>query len=751
MVSRHRSVSRYGYLELGLAGAVGLVVVGLCVVHVSGQVSPDAGRPDAASPEDAGTSPPGREVGWIWSHAGAEKRADKGVVHFRLDVDLDARPERAEIMVSGDNVYTLWVNGIQAIHSNNWQKPISRHVAGAMRAGRNILAIDVSNPKEGPAGLYVIGFVETGADRIDLTGSAQWRWSNEASEDWRTAPAASSEWSPAVVLGGFDMKPWSLGTEPALKRRWAPITPGTDWESWRARVRRELAALETPADPPGDPAAHPIDRFMEAWWADANVTPPETCDDRTFVRRVYLDAWGLLPTETEVENFVGDARPGKRARLIEELLVDDDRYAEGWMAWWCDLLRNDEQTNIDDLRKPVTGWLFEALRTNRPYDEMVGHLLNPGPGGPDGYLKGINWRGRVNSSQQPAMQAAQNVGQVFLGTNIKCVSCHDHFTKPYMLDDSYSLASLFSETNLEIHRCDQPTGHKAIPSFVFADLSDLPYGEVPYDADYTTRLESVSRMVTTPHNPRFARTMVNRLWRRLMGRGLIEPVDDYAAEPANAELLEWLAHDFMQHDYDVKHTLRLLMTSKAYALRSIAESSDEKRASDSESPLYVGPPPRRMSSEQFYDGICRLTGYWPEVSTMNVRVDNARIRAWRHRIPDPLMLALGRPSREQVTTVREEDPSMLQMLEMVNGRTLADLMDEGAAVLLASPLGEVADPGRVLEVLFLRAYARPPTDQEHALLEPLVGHPEDDVQQRRADWADLCWMLVMSPEFQYIR
>jgi hypothetical protein len=724
-----------------------LAMGGLGTSRAFGEVTAN----DVKTEGQSTTQPAAVKTGWIWSHTGAEKKADKGTIHFRYQVDLAAAPERAEIMVSGDNVYTLWVNGIQAIHSNDWQKPISREVSAAMRAERNVFAVDVHNPEEGPAGLYVIGYIDTGSERIDLSGGTKWRWSKEVAGEWRTAPDASSGWEPAVVLGGFDMTPWSLGAEPQLKRRWTPITPGTDWKEWRRRVREEFASLTGPADPPGDASSHPIDRFMEVWWQEAKVDTPQVCDDRMFVRRAYLDVWGLMPSETEVEEFVRDVQPDKRTRLIDELLADGDRYAEGWMAWWSDLLRNDEQTNIDDLRKPVTGWLFDALRTNRAYDEMVAHLLNPGPDGPDGYLKGINWRGRVNSSQQPAMQAAQNVGQVFLGTNIKCASCHDHFTKPYMLDDSYGLASLFSETNLEIHRCDQPTGNKAVPSFAFADLDGLPYGDVPYDADYITRLQSVSRMVTTPHNPRFARTMVNRLWRKLMGRGLIEPVDDYSATPAHAELLAWLAYDFMKHDYDLKHTLRLLLTSKAYALRSIVESPDEKRASDNQSPVYAGPPVRRLGSEQFYDGICGLTGHWPQARTMNVQVPGERIRAWRHRVPDPLILALGRPSREQVATVREEDPSMLQMLEMVNGKTLTQLIDQGAAALLASPLGSVDEPQRVLEILFLRAYARPPTEEERIILEPLIGKPAMNLEERKVAWADLCWMLVLSPEFQFIQ
>lgn len=516
--------------------------------------------------------------------------------------------------------------------------------------------------------------------------------------------------------------------------------------AWRARQRSELAATTRPADPPGEASAHPVDRFMHAWWSREKIDPPSVCDDATFARRAWLDLVGYTPSEAELKAFVNETGADRRLRLIDRLLADSPAYAEGWMAWWCDLLRNDEQTNIDNLRKPVTKWLFAALLENRPYDRMIAELLDPGPDGPDGYLKGINWRGVVNASQTPAMQAAQNVGQVFLGTNIKCASCHDHFTRPYFLEETYGLASFFSEKNLEVYRCDKPTGTVVGPSFIIPGL-----GSVAPDAGREQRLRAVSLMVTTPKNPRFARTMVNRLWKRLMGHGLVEPVDDFHAKAANSELLDWLAYDFMTHDYDLKHTIRLLMTSRAYQLRTISETPDELRAAAKQSPVYVGPPPRRLTSEQFLDSVSRMTGFWPKAATMDVPVANPNVRAWRHKVPDALARSLGRPSREQVCTVRVEDASMLQMLEMVNGQVLASRLAEGAKALLAGPLGREEDAAKSLDVLLTRAFGREASPAERELLVPLLGTPDSPAEARQAGWEDVCWMIVMSPEFQYIQ
>src|SRR5262249_52440867 len=145
----------------------------------------------------------------------------------------------------------------------------------------------------------------------------------------------------------------------------------------------------------------PIDRFLAAHWAKQKFTPPPAVADRVFARRVYFDVIGLPPTVEQLEKFEKDTAADKRAKLIDGLLADNAAYAEHWRTFWNALLRNDEQTNIDGLRKPITQWLYTSLQANKPLDLFVAELLNPGKDGPDGYLKGVNWRGRVNASQLP--------------------------------------------------------------------------------------------------------------------------------------------------------------------------------------------------------------------------------------------------------------------------------------------------------------------------------------------------------------
>jgi hypothetical protein len=514
--------------------------------------------------------------------------------------------------------------------------------------------------------------------------------------------------------------------------------PDPFWKGWRERQRAEIQKLpKVAAPPPGK--GWPIDRFVSAHWRQHQFNPPAVVSDRVFARRVYLDVVGLLPTVEQLDKFERDTASDKRTKLIDGLLADKQGYAEHWMTFWNDLLRNDEQTNIDGLRKPITAWLYSSLLANKPLDLFVAELLNPGTSGPDGYLKGVNWRGRVNASQMPPIQAAQNVSQVFLASSLKCASCHNSFINEWKLKQAYGLASFFSPTNLEMHRCDKATGKIIAPKFLFPGL-----GEVPANADLAARHRAVALMVARPKNPRFAKTMVNRLWKMLLGRGLFEPVDNFDNQAPNSALLDWLAHDFMSHDYDTKHTLRLILQAHVYQL----PVTREKPLKGKKVPILRGPIERRLTSEQYLDAIAQVTGSWPKPAVMNVVVANTKIRAWRHKKPEALASALGRPNREQVCTERNQESTVLQALELVNGKDLSARLQDGARTLLASDLGRGA---KMVRILYRRALGRLPTAGEIDLARPLLGAPKDNPAARQEGWQDFLWVLFMSPEFQFVR
>jgi mono/diheme cytochrome c family protein len=346
---------------------------------------------------------------------------------------------------------------------------------------------------------------------------------------------------------------------------------------------------------------HPLDRLLTAYFAKHQVQPAKQVDERTFARRVSLDVVGLLPTPKEMDRFVADRRSDKRDRLVAELLADSRRYAEHWLTFWNDLLRNDYKGTgyIDGGREQITSWLYQALYLNLPYDRFVAELINPTPKSA-GFTKGIVWRGTVNASQVPPMQAAQNISQVFMGVNLKCASCHDSFINDWTLADAYALANVYADGPLEMFQCDKPTGKKAGMGFIYREL-----GEIPVSAPRAERTRRLAEIMTAKENGRLTRTVVNRLWEKFLGYGLIEPPDDMEQPAWDSDVLDWLAEDLAANGYDLKRTMKLILTSRAYQLPAVNQDEQKQAAY-----VFTGPAVRRMTAEQFRDALGTLTGVW---------------------------------------------------------------------------------------------------------------------------------------------
>ncbi|MEL6252739.1 MAG: DUF1549 domain-containing protein [Bacteroidota bacterium] len=383
--------------------------------------------------------------------------------------------------------------------------------------------------------------------------------------------------------------------EIGLVKLW--IDQGAHWSRESLKIFPEAEmALEKPVLPKIDRFNQPVDKFLDHYFSQHNLKWPSVVTDRRFIRRVYLDILGLLPEKAAIEAFVKDKSLDKRERLIDRLLEENQSYALHWLSFWNDLLRNDYSGTgfITGGRKRITDWLYEALLEEKPYDQMVTELLNPDENS-HGFLQGIKWRGVVNSSQSVEMQAAQNVSQTFLGLNLKCASCHDSFVNNVSLDQAYAFANIFADTLLEIHRCDKPTARYSSPAFIYPEL-----GEVNAD-NIKDRLEQLAKVVVQPNNGRLYRTLVNRYWDKLFGRGIISPVDEMDNKAWNQELLDWLATDFIEGGYSLKKLLARIMKSKAYQLESQAYAS--ANYVKSEQFVFQGPLPRRLSAEQFADAI----------------------------------------------------------------------------------------------------------------------------------------------------
>jgi mono/diheme cytochrome c family protein len=531
------------------------------------------------------------------------------------------------------------------------------------------------------------------------------------------------------------------------------IDQGLPWQEGFAFTRPQPNNLTArrPQVPAGLAAENPIDRFLKQYLDAHQEAARRPVGDRVYARRVYLDTIGLLPPPAELAAFIGDPRPDKRERLVDRLLGDNAGYAQNWLSFWNDLLRNDYAGTgyVDGGRKQITRWLYDALAANKPYDRFVGELVDPVPG-TEGFSMGIVWRGTVNASQTPEMQAAQNICQVFMGTNLKCASCHDSFINDLTLSDAYGLAGVYAGRPLEMVRCDKPTGRTASLRFLYSDQ----LGTIDPAASRADRLARLAEVITQRKDGRLTRTIVNRLWQRFMGRGLIEPVDDMEQPAWSPEMLDWLAEDFADHGYDLRHLIRTILTSGAYQRPAVAGGDPGSTGAY----VFQGPLVRRMSAEQFLDALAQVTGegYAPSKAKFDTNqapakkdapapVAPASPAAWVRSslvASDPLQTALGRPNREQVNTVRLSTPTTLEMLELTDGRQLADLIGRGARQLINETGG---GPDKLVPAVYLKAFGRKPSRSERRLIESELGPV---VSQAATE--DFLWAVFMLPEFQLI-
>jgi hypothetical protein len=393
--------------------------------------------------------------------------------------------------------------------------------------------------------------------------------------------------------------------EIAVLRRW--IAQGLPWDE---EFTFAISTYEPPLrprrvdlPPSVEGRTNPIDRILDGYLAERDLPQPAPIDDATFLRRAHLDLIGLLPSPDQSEVFLAAESPHNRERLIDELLADDIAYADHWLTFFNDLLRNDYSGTgfITGGRRQISKWLYESLLQNKPFDQFAAELIAPPTPESRGYIDGIKWRGEVSAGQTLPVQFSQSVAQSFLGINMKCASCHDSFVDRWTLEEAYGLAAIYAGRPLELYRCDKPTGETAQPAWLFPEL-----GQIDAQAPPAEQLEQLAQLMTHPENGRFTRTIVNRLWYRLMGRGIVHPLDAMQHEPWNTDLLDFLAVHLAENDYDLKATLRLIATSQHYQSRT--QIVTQEPAGDY---VYRGPRARRMSAEQFLDAVWQLTGTAP--------------------------------------------------------------------------------------------------------------------------------------------
>jgi hypothetical protein len=493
---------------------------------------------------------------------------------------------------------------------------------------------------------------------------------------------------------------------------------------------------------PRPPEANFIDHLAWDHLARLGIAPSDLCDDATFLRRVFLDTIGTLPTAAEAREFLADTRADKRARLIDKLLQRPE-YADYWAMRWSDLLRVDRDTIGAAGAVAVTRWLHRQFADNRPYDEMVRDILtargSTSAEGPAPVYKALN----------SPEERSRSFSQLFLGVRIQCAQCHHHPSEKWSQDDYYALAGFF--TGVRHKAVTVPGGMEVVVVDPGTELLHPRTGKpVPVKAlgapaaDFTgvaDRRAVLARWMTAPDNPFFARAIANRLWAHYFGRGLVEPLDDLrATNPAtNEPLLDELAKHLRDSKYDLKAFTRTLLNSRLYQLssRTLPTNADDEQN-------FSHAMPKAVPAEVLLDGICQATGVpekfngWPE--------GYRAIQVWDNRMPSYFFRIFGRPVRASVCECeRSNEPSIAQALHLMNSEEIMGKVRDRRGTARRLARSDKA-PRDIIDELYLGTVSRYPDDKERALMLRVFTEAGGD---RQAAVEDVLWALLNKREFVY--
>ncbi|HVY68414.1 MAG TPA: DUF1549 and DUF1553 domain-containing protein [Verrucomicrobiae bacterium] len=493
------------------------------------------------------------------------------------------------------------------------------------------------------------------------------------------------------------------------------------------------------------------------------INPSELCTDTVFLRRAYLDLLGVLPTPDEAKAFVADRHRDKRAKLVDQLL-ERPEFADFWALKWADLLRAEEKS-LD--RKGVQNfhhWIRQCIAENMPLDQFAREIIS---------ARGSTYTSPAANyyrALRTPVARAESTAQVFLGTRLLCAQCHNHPYDRWTQDDYYGWASVFARVNykvLENKRNDgldthefngdqivfiaregdvtnARTGKPAAPRFLGAAQILEPAG-VP---DETDRLDALAAWLTSPANERFAKSQVNRIWFHLMGRGIVDPIDDFRPTnpPSHPALLDALAADFVKHNYDLRHLIRVIMNARAYQLSP--EPNDSNRADEVN---YSHALPRRLGAEQLLDAEHQVTGVTTHFAGYPAGLRAGQLpgvaalprKEMRHADAEKFLAIFGKPQRLLTCECeRSGETTMGQAFQLISGPSINDLLttpDNRLGQLIASNKSN----DQVLDDLYWSALSRPPTTAERSRMIEYLSRAKD----RRQALEDLAWGLLNAKEF----
>jgi len=485
-----------------------------------------------------------------------------------------------------------------------------------------------------------------------------------------------------------------------------------------------------------------IDNFVAEKWKKLGLLPSPPCDDATFLRRVTLDLCGRLPTAEEATVFLKDASSQKRAAAVDRLLDSPD-YPAYFALRWGSILRNSRLAGADQAAYAFHNWIKDMIARNRPYDEFVRGVVAAAGEWQD--APAINWYWQTRDD--PLHSVTADTAQVFLGIRLQCARCHHHPYERWGQEDYYGLAGFFTRlgrksfgqpppyfasTQVTTGEKNPLTGKSPEPKFLGGEYAKLTPEDDPRHALVDWMAQS--------DNPYFAHVLVNRLWGHFMGRGLVHEVDDMRESnpPSNPELLDALAKDFIEHQFDVKHIVRELVTSRAYQLSS--EPTEHNRNDRQNFARFYA---RRLIAEVLLDAVDQAAGTRTRFGNI---ADTARAVDLPHEGFGSYFLdTFDRPKRVSgCECERSSGATLAQVLLLANSDEVENKLAAGDGRIAKLVAAKTPLPD-ILDQLYLNALSRPPREAER---QTLVSYVESQEDQQQA-LVDVLWTILNSKEFLF--
>jgi hypothetical protein len=495
-----------------------------------------------------------------------------------------------------------------------------------------------------------------------------------------------------------------------------------------------------------------IDEHVFGKLRSVNVEPFPVSDDRTFLRRAYLDATGVLPSLEEAARFLASADPDKRAALVDELLQRDE-YSTHWLVKFEDWFRNSQYYSQGRTNGSFKRWLHDSIREDWAYDETVRAMLTA-VGDTTVRPAGNFWHPAIDFMLKTfeIEKAVPTITRLFLGQRLECAQCHNHPLENLTQDDFYGLAAFLARTRVK-HGYGQYrrvwyddwrgeiahplTSEPVLPQFLGGERPDIPRG--------TTRREVLAHWITRTERLQFARATVNRVWYEYFQRGIVEPFDDFRStnSPTHPELLDALARYFIDSGFRFKALHRLILNSKTYQLA--AHTPDRPGGENPlEDVLFARYVPRKLPAEVLLDAISQVTGVPEEFNNYPPGTSPKELIA---SIGATYFLTTFGHPRRDIMEARSNAPSLGQALQMMNGDVLSGRVSAGGFVLDAL-LEQGLGNREIVEALYRRAYSREPDNAERQTLEAYLAAEIAAGRDRRQGLANMLWAILNTKEFQ---